>query len=291
MNLITVPLRAYFPHLARTHQQHDEPDIELGLITTNNPAPTGSTTPFLISSLPTELRDKIYRLVLVSPNGVIWRGQYKTKNKHPHPQHQKNICNNPQSPNHTKPDRTIASLLLTCKAIQADASHVFYRNNHFLIACRTKPHRAHRMHPLIRTAHTLVSGLPLAFENPFFTANARAITLVCANRSRDFARDSYHACRLCSLMAASANANANNNGNANANGNNIGNDRISAITRSCTALQTLVVPETETADGGPNSLNWHYFVLLLTVLFLAGGGVVVFVGARQIEAASPPTGS
>ena len=100
-------------------------------------------------------------------------------------------------------DSNVAALLLTCRAIHQEAAVPFYRHNAFVIKCQTSPpsstataaahglatslsfffffffflsEKSHQSH------HLVASGLPHAFDNRLFRANAQHVTFLLRQR-------------------------------------------------------------------------------------------------------------
>ena len=300
-------------------------DLELGLIITGTPisknqdvqlAQDFSTNCNHLLALPLELRTKTYHFVLISSTKLTWRGQYaKTTSTFLlslSRSHTTLTCNKPQSlPSANEddddessiisrnPNSNISSLLLTCQLINAEAACIFYRHNDFVFKCRTPRPRHHLTNfhfpifiisnfiYLTKNSHTLRTGLPLAFQNPFFRLNVRSITFACsANLHHSHSR--HHECGF----------NDNNHHHHNDDG-----DRIAEITNSCPALLKLAIhePETEMRLGMgmvervwigclPRDLLTRVFLLMIAAGVATAIGLLVrlsFKGQGQAVASGP----
>lgn len=226
--------------------QSNSMTIELDFINTANyaeeDAPTAednSTTHLSLQTVPLELRLRIYGFVLIRPHHIVWHGQYMTKKRRSQGgKVQQYVCNKPQDPDHAtapKDDSNVAALLLTCRTIYQEAAAPFYRHNDFVIKCQTPPSStaAHGLATFLlffsknhHQSHHLASGLPHAFENQLFRANAQYVTFACANA--EFKRVGDH---VCTPGTASS-------------------DRIGEIASRCPALKMLAVREPD-VEGMP----------------------------------------
>lgn len=173
-------------------------DIEMGIISPVIPVIPEPASPAAIANhstplirLPTELKIKIYKFVLRTPNAFVWVGGYKKPHRKPlsRTAHKSGTATyDPKAP-------TVLSLLLISRDIYFDAREVLLclnakevrldKHNSFRFNCRTRRTSAGlltHLAPSMRL-NALTTGLPLAFESELFCAEVRKITIACANEA------------------------------------------------------------------------------------------------------------
>ena len=187
----------------RFHYPQDDEDIEMGMIRPagdeNEDPPTSDGIPTelcRLQAIPLELRLKIYALVLVSSNQIVWQGRYKTAKRRTSGRATRYTCNKIHGTDNfgdESLDDNIFSLLLTCKAIYSEAAATFYRHNDFVFKCRTASNHLSAASFATSPSHKLSCGLPYAFENEVFRANVHYLVFACINSKK---RGRYHNCGL-----------------------------------------------------------------------------------------------